>query len=189
MPVTINGDGSITGLSVGGLGSGVVNNATLANGAASGSKLTMPSGSIVQYIVVPAQNVNNRSSQNAASWYGTSIVASITPTNANNRIIIDSAFATHCDNSGAGGYLGWNNQAGGTDIDLQKTVMFASNGTGWSTTPCKFQQIAGTTSQLNFELNIWRYGTNYYYIGWESSLSSSATNQNGAYAHIMEIKV
>ena len=34
MPVTINGDGSITGLSVGGLGSGVVNQATLADGAA-----------------------------------------------------------------------------------------------------------------------------------------------------------
>ena len=28
MPVTINGDGSIAGLSVGGLGSGVVNTAT-----------------------------------------------------------------------------------------------------------------------------------------------------------------
>ena len=44
MPVTINGDGSITGLSVGGLGSGVVNTATLADGAASGCLLyTSPS--------------------------------------------------------------------------------------------------------------------------------------------------
>jgi len=50
MPVTINGDGSITGLSVGGLGSGVVNTATLANGAASGSKLTMPAGSVIQVV-------------------------------------------------------------------------------------------------------------------------------------------
>ena len=36
MPVTINGNGSISGLSVGGIGSGVVNTATLADGAASG---------------------------------------------------------------------------------------------------------------------------------------------------------
>ena len=50
MQVTINGDGSITGLSVGGLGSGVVNTATLADGAASGSKLTMPSGSVIQTV-------------------------------------------------------------------------------------------------------------------------------------------
>jgi hypothetical protein len=46
MPVTINGDGSITGLSVGGLGSGVVNTATLADGAATGIKLG--SGSVIQ---------------------------------------------------------------------------------------------------------------------------------------------
>ena len=31
MPVTINGNGSITGLSVGGLGSGVVNTASIAD--------------------------------------------------------------------------------------------------------------------------------------------------------------
>ena len=50
MPVTINGNGTITGLSVGGLGSGVVNTATLADGAASGSKLTMPTGSVIQTV-------------------------------------------------------------------------------------------------------------------------------------------
>jgi hypothetical protein len=41
MPVTINGDGSITGLSVGGLGSGVVNQATLANNAVNASKIDL----------------------------------------------------------------------------------------------------------------------------------------------------
>ena len=59
MPVTINGDGSITGLSVGGLGSGVVNTATLADGAASGSKLTMPAGSVIQ--VVQSVKTNTQS--------------------------------------------------------------------------------------------------------------------------------
>ena len=38
MPVTINGNGSITGLSVGGLGSGVVNEATIADGAVTQAK-------------------------------------------------------------------------------------------------------------------------------------------------------
>ena len=41
MPVTINGDGSISGLSVGGLGSGVVNRATLANNAVNASKIDL----------------------------------------------------------------------------------------------------------------------------------------------------
>jgi len=41
MPVTINGDGSITGLSVGGLGSGVVNNSNIANNAVTASKVDL----------------------------------------------------------------------------------------------------------------------------------------------------
>ena len=48
MPVTINGNGSITGLSVGGLGSGVVNTATLADGAATGVK--QGAGSVIQVL-------------------------------------------------------------------------------------------------------------------------------------------
>ena len=44
MPVTINGDGSITGLAVGGLPDGCVDTDTLANGAATVSytHLTLP---------------------------------------------------------------------------------------------------------------------------------------------------
>ena len=49
-----------------------------ANGDVTGSGAANfgASGNIVQYVVVPAQNVNNRRSHNAASWYGTSVVAS-----------------------------------------------------------------------------------------------------------------
>ena len=60
MPVTINGDGSITGLSVGGLPNGTVDadtlasnavtTAKLANGAATQAKRTYASGEIVQSV-------------------------------------------------------------------------------------------------------------------------------------------
>ena len=83
MPVTINGDGSITGLSVGGLGSGVVNTATLADGAASGSKLTMPSGSViqtVQSIKTTTQSYSTGSSTLSDSYFDiTGLNVSITP--------------------------------------------------------------------------------------------------------------
>ena len=71
MPVTINGDGSITGLSVGGLGSGVVNTATLADGAASGSKLTMPTGSVIQTVqsVKTAIDSHSTGSSNVSDSY------------------------------------------------------------------------------------------------------------------------
>tara|TARA_R100001460_G_scaffold99542_1_gene142820 strand:+ start:28 stop:528 length:501 start_codon:yes stop_codon:yes gene_type:complete len=160
-----------------------------ANGDVTGSSAANfgASGNIVQYIVVPAQNVNNRTSQDANTWYGTGITASITPTNANNRIVIDSAFACYCDNTGGGGYLSWNNQAGGTSLELQKTIMYPRQ--TWQTQPCRFQQIAGTTSAMTFELKIKLYGSGSYYTGWDSGASTSSTDQNGAYCHIMEIKV
>ena len=48
MPVTINGDGSITGLAVGGLPDGCVDTDTLANGAATQAKRTYATGEVVQ---------------------------------------------------------------------------------------------------------------------------------------------
>ena len=50
MPVTINGDGSITGLSVGGLGSGVVNEATIADGAVTQAKRNFATGEVLQVV-------------------------------------------------------------------------------------------------------------------------------------------
>jgi len=48
MAIQINGNGTITGISSGGLPAGSVTSATLADGAASGTKLTMPAGSIIK---------------------------------------------------------------------------------------------------------------------------------------------
>ena len=50
MPVTINGDGSITGLAVGGLPDGSVDADTLAAGAATQAKRTYATGEIIQSI-------------------------------------------------------------------------------------------------------------------------------------------
>ena len=66
MPVTINGDGSIAGLSVGGLGSGVVNTATLADGAATDVK--QGAGSVVQMQNVAISDDNVRTTTTTGSW-------------------------------------------------------------------------------------------------------------------------
>ena len=83
MPVTINGNGSITGLSVGGLGSGIVNTATLADGAASGSKLTMPSGSVIQTVQSVKTGIDSYSTGSSTlsdSYFDiTGLSVSITP--------------------------------------------------------------------------------------------------------------
>ena len=99
MPVTINGDGSITGLAVGGLGNGgiidadsiaanAVTNAKLADGAASGSKLTLPTGSVIQTVqgFSGTKTITNTSANGDAIECPASV--SITPTSASSKILI-----------------------------------------------------------------------------------------------------
>mgnify|MGYP003310783263 FL=1 len=66
MPVTINGDGSITGLSVGGLGSGVVNTASIADGAVTTDKA---SGSVKGIEMVDQWRITSTKSNNGQSVF------------------------------------------------------------------------------------------------------------------------
>jgi len=89
MPVTINGDGSITGLSVGGLGSGVVNTATIADGAVTGIK--HGAGSIIQVVSTTKTDTFSAtlaSGANTISGDVTGLTVNITPSNASNKILL-----------------------------------------------------------------------------------------------------
>ena len=83
MPVTINGNGSISGLSVGGLGAGVVNTATLADGAATGVK--QGAGSVIQ--VVQATQTSEVSTT-GTSFVDTGLSGSITPSSNSSKILV-----------------------------------------------------------------------------------------------------
>ena len=89
MPVTINGSGSIAGLSVGGLGSGVVNTATLANGAAAGVKLG--TGSVIQTVsqtFAPYGDTDDALRGHDGTYSETGITLSITPTVSTSKILV-----------------------------------------------------------------------------------------------------
>ena len=86
MPVTINGDGSITGLAVGGLPDGCVDTDSLANGAASGSKLTLPAGSVIQTVFY--QDTRRAKTISGSSWQDTGFSGSITTISANSKILL-----------------------------------------------------------------------------------------------------
>ena len=90
MPVTINGGGSITGLSVGGLGSGVVNTATLASGAITSS--TLPAGSVLQV----KQSIRNEVATKTGSGFDAipGLSVSITPSSASNKILVHVELGT-----------------------------------------------------------------------------------------------
>ena len=84
MPITINGNGTIAGLSVGGLPDGTVAADTLATGAASGSKITMPTGTVVQVVQGTFTGTNNTT---GTGLVDTGITKSITVTGSNKVLV------------------------------------------------------------------------------------------------------
>ena len=84
MPITINGNGTIAGLSVGGLPDGTVDADTLATGAASGSKITMPTGTVIQVVQGTFTGPNNTT---GTGLVDTGITKSITVTGSNKVLV------------------------------------------------------------------------------------------------------
>ena len=84
MAITINGTGSITGLTAGGLPDGSITAGDLASGAITSGAL--PSGSILQ--VVQASKTNTTSTLNQDSFTDLGLSASITPTSTSNKVLV-----------------------------------------------------------------------------------------------------
>jgi hypothetical protein len=102
MAIQINGNGTITGISSGGLPAGSVTSATLADGAASGTKLTMPTGSVVQVIQTYSNSVQLISGTSEQDF---GLTATITPKASGNKILVSMTGCTGSevtDNFGRG---------------------------------------------------------------------------------------
>ena len=85
MAIQINGDGTITGISSGGLPAGSVTSATLADGAASGTKLIMPAGTIIQ---TKFYRTTTQTTVNTSNTATPVLTGTITPSSASNKILI-----------------------------------------------------------------------------------------------------
>ena len=106
MPVTINGDGSIVGLAVGGLPDGSVDADTLASNAVTSAKLasgaisasTLPAGSIVQVqFTTSTASVGNSASGQIASG----LVTTLTPARAGSKFFVTASGMSMHNNAGA----------------------------------------------------------------------------------------
>ena len=84
MAITINGTGSITGLTAGGLPDGSVTSADLASGAITSGAL--PTGSILQVVQTVNTGVETTSSSTYADIPGMSV--NITPSTTNSKILV-----------------------------------------------------------------------------------------------------
>ena len=84
MPITLNGNGTVTGVSVGGLPDGIVDTDMLANGAVTAAK--RGTGAILQVVQTVKTDTFSTSSQSFTDITGLS--ASITPSSASNKILV-----------------------------------------------------------------------------------------------------
>ena len=157
MPVTINGNGSITGLSVGGLPDGTVDADTLAAGAASGSKLTMPAGSVIQV----QGGIENGQEQKLADQFTDGPEVAIQASSASNKILImgtisigegsggDVHVFLYKDGSALSGAIG--QAIGGA---TRSTSGLSCGRSAWDTqtTPVFYMETAGDTSSHTYKI-------------------------------------
>ena len=179
MPVTINGDGSIAGLSVGGLGSGVVNTATLADGAATDVK--QGAGSVVQMQNATISGSNTRTTTTTGSWVDNSSTTSeyqridFTPKFSNSKLLLLATGTTRYI-TGAEGNAGYaqvriiDATNSNTQVGYCKYAMYAYTGGhnrdsgAWT---CMAYINASSTSLRRYTCQYYFDGAQTYYVGTE----------------------
>ena len=167
MPVTINGDGSIAGLSVGGLGAGVVNNTSLANSTIETAKLTAAA----------------QSSFKTLSFFNQWRLVSDS-TAAFNGVLGDSGSGTTWEQVDTYGY----SSLGGNMTESSGTFSFPS--TGIYLIQGAFRILTtGSDSTVNVILNVTTDNSSYNNVGYTSggNASGNNTNQTSTQAHIFDV--
>ena len=106
MAITINGDGTLTGISVGGLPDGIVDTDMLATDAVSAAKLQntaivagdLPSGTVIQVKQTVKTDTATHTSS-SSSFSSDVMTVTITPTSTDNKILIIGNFSIGADTS------------------------------------------------------------------------------------------
>ena len=182
MPVTINGDGSITGLSVGGLGSGVVNTATLADGAATGVK--QGAGSVIQVKYAQSKTTIYR---NSSSYGNLSVFnVSITPISSSNVLIYQYNLIVRVRENNSNGAFAWiaiSDDAGSSYLaeNYHRIYDYGGSGNDLDIGACSFAiKTAGSTSARTYYIYTKMADGDSYEI-------NPANNQNNSAVTVMEI--
>ena len=125
MPITINGNGTITGLSVGGLPDGSVDRDTLATGA---------KGSVLQVLQDVKSDDYSQTASGSTTYTVTGLEQAITLSNASNKVLVQVVLSTDNWDSAYNGVHWWiNRSTSGSDNKLHVGDQIGSNrnrGTG-----------------------------------------------------------
>ena len=191
MPITINGDGSITGLSAGGLPAGSVTDATIAGmsssklsgalPAISGANLTgisasvtatnMPAGTIVKYQhTTSTTRTNITSTQSWTTFSGTQV--DFTPTFSNSKLDLTWTFALEANQNvnGIGFRIYRESPIGGSASSLGESYQHSHWGTGSWTGPgqivLNWNDSPGVTTPVRYYVQGYRETGNELYINY-----------------------
>ena len=198
MAITINGDGTLTGISVGGLPDGIVDTDMLATDAVSAAKIgSLPAGSILQ--VVTSVTTTPTSESISANSDGTTKVlsVSITPSSTSSKILVIYAV-------NVGGSYDYHSTI--LRRDTTKISIGTSTGnraatstyeavpsTGAQTTAhtCMHLDSPSSTSALDYNVIIHNSnnGTNTYYTNRTNSDQDQATLRNRTASNIIVMEV
>jgi len=194
MPVTINGNGHISGLAVGGLPNGSVNADTLASNAVTSAKLhddavvasKLPAGSIVKYqFTTSSQQTNLTSTGQWDTFPGTTV--DFTPTFSNSQLDITWSFALEGNQNvnGIGFRIYRQSPIGGTDTKIAESNQHSHWGTGNWTGPgdivLNWNDSPGVTTPVRYYVQSTHETGNALYI-------NAGSDPLGITMRVMEIK-
>ena len=191
MPIAINGSGTITGVSVGGLPDGIVDTDMLAAGAVTAAK--RGAGAILQ--VVQTEKSDSFSiSPSSTPEFGTICSATITPSSSSNKILV--VYSTNARSAGV-------NQGHGTRVLRGSTAIGIGDANGSRTRAgmgsffnsasyrnrCISQVILdspSTTSATTYNLQIGGETGGTYYVN-SGEGNSAAYNQACTHLTLLEV--
>ena len=194
MPVTINGDGHISGLAVGGLPNGSVNADTLASNAVTSAKLhddavvasKLPAGSIVKYqFTTSSTQTNITSTTTWTTFTGTQV--DFTPTFSNSQLDITWSFALEANQNanGIGFRIFRQSPIGGSNTQIAESYQHSHWGTGNWTGPgdivLNWNDSPGVTTPVRYFVQGYRETGNALYI-------NAGSDPLGITMRVMEIK-
>ena len=194
MPVTINGDGHISGLAVGGLPNGSVNADTLASNAVTSANLhndavvasKLPSGTIVKYqFTTSSTQTNITSTTTWTTFTGTQV--DFTATFSNSKLDITWSFALEANQNanGIGFRIFRQSPIGGSDTQIAESYQHSHWGTGNWTGPgdivLNWNDSPGVTTPVRYFVQGYRETGNALYI-------NAGSDPLGITMRVMEIR-
>ena len=195
MPITINGSGTVSGISVGGLPDGIIQSADLAAGTG---------GKILQIQQGGRNDTASQSTATKSLWDGANIQVSITPASASNKIFILANTCYTTSNAvnnnpvilqkktGSGSFANIDAANGADDgsrIEAM-TAIYQTNAYHISPQSFNYLDTAGSTDELTYRVIYYNVSTSTRTIYINRTHTDNNTNayiRSSSWIQVMEI--